>query len=530
VPLDAKHRKWAVAAIMLLILGVTATLAWWRPFGTRAAYPPPIATAVLGEKAAGIGIGIYVLGKNSPSAVYAVKTSDGLVLIDTGIEPDAALVTQQLQELGLDPTRLRAILLTHVHADHVLGARRLRTATGAKTYAGKEDCPTLRAGEPRDAFLSTFHMPGVVLHATTVDVELSDGDPIDIGDTHFTAIAAPGHTPGAMCFLLERDGQRILFTGDVVQSLSDIRRALGTYSTYLAPQYLGNAVQYLSTLRKLRAMPPPDVVLPGHPRIDQVPQSPYVPAARWNGMLDSGIKAMEELLARRERDGAHFLDGKPQELRPGLDYLGDLDGFAVYCLNTPSGLLLFDAPGGPTLVEFLKDRLKQVGLGAQWPTAVLLTATDAKATAGLADFLRQSGGKVIAPSAGLDTVRAMCPAGADVISDADLPKQMWFEVKTVPLSGRGYPALAYQFRWAEKNILVSGRFPVKLSAESGEQLARDVRGSSGSARDYLNSLERLLPVRPDLWLPSTPVQAQSAVLYDDEWREIIGRNAATVGR
>src|SRR5262245_20970150 len=340
------RRKLVVVGVTVAILGATIALARWWPARETPGYDPPATNAVLGKQPTALGLGIYLLGRNGPSAAYAVKTSEGLVLIDSGIEANAALITEQLRELGLDPAQLRAILLTHGHADHVLGAERLRSTTGAKIYAGRRDTPALRAGGPREAFLSTFHMPDLILHPTTVDVELSDGDSIDVGGPHFTAIGAPGHTPGCICFRLERGGKRVLFTGDVVQSLGDVKRSLGTYSAYLSPKYLGSASEYLATLRKLRSMPAPDVVLPGHPRIDSVAQSPYVAEARWNSFLDAGITAMEELLTRRARDGANFLDGTPRELRPGLHYLGDLDGSAVYCLNTSKGLFLFDAPGG----------------------------------------------------------------------------------------------------------------------------------------------------------------------------------------
>src|SRR5262245_51836506 len=274
------RRKLVVVGVTVAILGATIALARWWPARETPGYDPPATNAVLGKQPTALGLGIYLLGRNGPSAAYAVKTSEGLVLIDSGIEANAALITEQLRELGLDPSQLRAVLLTHGHADHVLGAERLRSNTGAKVYAGRPDVPALRAGKPREAFLSTFHIPNLVIHPTTVDVELSDGDTIDVGDTQFKAIGAPGHTPGCICFLLERGGKRILFSGDVVQSLGDVKRALGTYSAYLAPKYLGNASDYLATLRKLRSMPPPDLVLPGHPRIDSVPQSPFVPESR----------------------------------------------------------------------------------------------------------------------------------------------------------------------------------------------------------------------------------------------------------
>ena len=93
--------------------------------------------------------GVHLLGRTFPNASYAVETSDGLVLVDTCPEPDADPILRQLREAGLDVKRLRAILLTHAHGDHALGARRLREMTGAKVHAGVADCDVLRAGGPK---------------------------------------------------------------------------------------------------------------------------------------------------------------------------------------------------------------------------------------------------------------------------------------------------------------------------------------------------------------------------------------------
>jgi glyoxylase-like metal-dependent hydrolase (beta-lactamase superfamily II) len=524
-------RKYILAGMVILILVVSILIAHWWPGPKPDNSTPPEAPVVLAAKPTALGSGIFLLGRNSPGAAYAVATSNGLALIDSGIEANAALVNEQLRELGLDPGRLHAILLTHGHADHCLGAERLRASTGAKIYAGAMDCPPLRAGKPREAFFSTFHMPDVAIHPTTIDVELSDGDSIEVGDTRFKAIAAPGHTPGCICFLLERDGKRILFTGDVVQALSgDGNTSLGTYSAYLAPKYRGNAADYLATLRKLQTMPPPDLVLPGHPRVDSVPQSPRIAPSRWQGILDRGITAMEQLLARRAKDGANFLDGNPKQLRPGLYYLGDVGSSAVYCLNSKNGLFLFDAPGGPALVDFLATRLKDLGLSGQWPTAVLLTSTDEEATAGLSALAAKTKCKVVAPKSGLDVVRPACPAGAEILTEDDFTKKNWFDAKVLNLGGRGPAALAYHFRWEETTVFVSGRIPIKLSFESIQHLLRDVGGPTGSRADYLNSLKQLLPLQPDLWLPLTPVQSQNANVYDRDWQEIVARNYALLSQ
>jgi glyoxylase-like metal-dependent hydrolase (beta-lactamase superfamily II) len=477
---------------------------------------------------------VYLLGKAFPGAVYLVETSAGLVLIDSGLEADAAEVIGQITALGLDVGRLRAVLLTHAHADHSLGAEALRRQTGAKVYAGRGDCPPLRAGGPRDALCSTFHLPRVVLHPTTVDVELAGYETLPFGDTHFRVLATPGHTPGSVCYLLERPGLRALFAGDVILHLSPASRepnhgganadALGTYSAYLAPRYRGDARAFLTSLRLLRALRPPDLVLPGHPRMDPEPQSPRLSPRRWYELLDRGIAEMERLVARYEADGADFLDGIRKELLPGLHYLGDLDDAAVYCLDTPKGLFLFDAPGGAVLAEFLAARFRKLGWAGRKPAVVLLTSADETATAGLAALVRDTGCAVVAPKAGLAQVRRLCPDQTEMIAAEDLAKKNWFDVRTVPLAGRGLAPVAYQLRWAGKTVLLPGRIPMKLTTPIADRLLRDVKGPGGNVTQYLQALDRLAAVNPDLWLPAVPVHGQNANLYDDDWKKVLAKN------
>ncbi len=162
------------------------------------------------RSAVAVAPGVYLLGGLSPSAAYVVETPEGLALIDSGLESDAARVKSQMAELGLDWRRVRAILLTHAHGDHSGGAQSLRGATGAKVYAGKGDASVLRAGEPREAFFSTYHMPGHQTHPTTVDVDLTGGEIVTLGDARIEAISTPGHTPGSVCYMLKRGNLRIL--------------------------------------------------------------------------------------------------------------------------------------------------------------------------------------------------------------------------------------------------------------------------------------------------------------------------------
>lgn len=180
----------------------------------------------------------------------------------------------------------------------------------------------------------------------------------------------------------------------------------------------------------MRALPLPDLILPGHPRMDPVPQNPHRSAEQWQALLDQGIAEMERLLARYEADGANFLDGIPKELLPGLHYLGDFGGAAVYCLDTPKGLFLVDAPGDALLVDFLAARFQKLGWQGRTLTAVLLTSASPEATAGLAALVQRTGCQVVAPEAGIEAIRRLCPAEAKLLTGEDLEKSGWFDVGT----------------------------------------------------------------------------------------------------
>jgi glyoxylase-like metal-dependent hydrolase (beta-lactamase superfamily II) len=505
----------ALVGVLAAVVMVTVYPPWEKPSEQQIAH-------ALVPRAVALAPGIYLLGRTEPAASYVVDTGQGLVLIDSGLESGAETVTRQLAQLKLDVNQVRMILLTHVHADHSLGAARLRELAAAKVYAGQGDSPPLRAGQPREAFFSTFFMPDVPMHPTTVDVPLAGGEAIDIGNAHISAIAAPGHTPGSICYLLERDGQRVLFTGDVVQSLDPATEGvLGTYAAYLPPVYRGDAKDYLDTLRRLKALPPLDMVLPGHPRMDAQPQNPHLPPERWLPLLDKGIREMEQLLERRKADGANFLDGNPKQLLPGLHYLGDLAGRAVYVLESPKGLFLFDAPGGAKLGEFLAKHFKSLGWSGKKLVAVLLTSADEPATAGLADLVRDLKCKVVAPKAGLDEVRRQCPKGTQMLSEENLAKAGWFDVEMLPLKGLGKAPAAYVIRCAGKTVVISGRMPTKLTDERDpamQQLFRELEYVP-----FFKSLEELKPIHPDLWLPAIPVHGQTANLYDRDWDKVIER-------
>src|SRR5262249_42687408 len=155
----------------------------------------------------------------------------------------------------------------------------------------------------------------------------------------------------------------------------------------------------------------------------------------------------------------------------------DLAGRAVYCIDTPKGLFLVDAPGGAALADHLAKQIKRLGWEKRKLVAVLLTSAGEKATSGLAAVVKSTGCRVVAPKAGLEAVRRRCPAGTELLTEEGLEKAGWLDVRAVPLAGRGVAPVAYRLRWAGKTVLLSGEMPVKPgSPPAFEELRREVKG------------------------------------------------------
>ncbi len=107
--------------------------------------------------------------------------------------------------------RLKYILLTHRHSDHLLAAVPLRRLTGAKIAIHTDDECGLK--NPDDSLF--YHVSSYLFPSQEVgeaDLLLSDGDIIDIGGDKLRVIHTPGHSQGSVCFL----GEGVLFSGDTL--------------------------------------------------------------------------------------------------------------------------------------------------------------------------------------------------------------------------------------------------------------------------------------------------------------------------
>jgi hydroxyacylglutathione hydrolase len=165
------------------------------------------------------------------------------IVIDPG--DDVSHIHKRLGELGL---RLKQILVTHGHIDHVGGALKLKKLTGAPVFLNPGDLPQLKIMADQAAWL------GVDTPETaTPDDNLSDGLVVGLASCPATVMHTPGHTQGSVC--LHFAPLKLLIAGDTLFAGSIGRTDLPG----------GNFDQIIESIySRLLALPDETDVLPGH--------------------------------------------------------------------------------------------------------------------------------------------------------------------------------------------------------------------------------------------------------------------------
>jgi metallo-beta-lactamase class B len=199
---------------------------------------------------------IYYVGTDGISA-YIIKTSQGLILMDTALPESTGMIKANIGKLGFKLSDIKIILNSHAHFDHTGGLAEIKQDTGAQLIAGERDKPLLEGGYyPGDEKNADLAFPPV-----KVDRAVQEGDQLTLGDTTLTAHSMPGHTPGCTSWeMTVKDGSEnrdVLFfcSGTVA-----LNRLVGQ------PTYPGIADDYRSTFAKAKAMKV-DVLLGPHPEV-----------------------------------------------------------------------------------------------------------------------------------------------------------------------------------------------------------------------------------------------------------------------
>ncbi|RAW01115.1 subclass B3 metallo-beta-lactamase [Pseudochryseolinea flava] len=180
-------------------------------------------------------------------ACYLITTSEGNVLINTGMPSSVAMIRKSIETLGFKFSDLKILLTTQAHYDHMGAMAEIRKLTNAKMMVHQGDSSVTADGGNSD-FL--FGGKGAMYPPVPVDRVLKDKETITLGGTKILVLHHPGHTKGATSYLVEtKDSKRswkVLIAN--MPSILEQTRIFGM------PTYPNVGKDYAYTLKSLKSL------------------------------------------------------------------------------------------------------------------------------------------------------------------------------------------------------------------------------------------------------------------------------------
>ncbi|MBR6003940.1 MAG: MBL fold metallo-hydrolase [Lachnospiraceae bacterium] len=191
-----------------------------------------------------IKVGRITLGMYMTNCYFVYKEGSSDVVVFDPADSGEYLV-DKLSENGFN---VGAIMLTHGHADHIMGVKAVKEKTGAPVYAYKAE--EILLNSPNLNLSLQIFGRGVTL---TPDVFLEDGEEIELCGIKIKTLFTPGHTEGSCCFYIEEAG--FLIAGDTLfeESVGRTDYPTGSFKKLVE-----------SIKEKLLVLPDETKVYPGH--------------------------------------------------------------------------------------------------------------------------------------------------------------------------------------------------------------------------------------------------------------------------
>ncbi len=191
--------------------------------------------------------------------VYVIRGDENAVLVDFG----AGDVLDHLDEIGV--TVVTDVLITHHHRDQCQGLARAVEA-GIRVYVPSMEQDLFQFADAHwqaREIMNNYNMRQdrfSLLESVAIDGTLQDYELRQFGDHLFTVVPTPGHTIGSITLMVEIDGTRCAFSGDLIAAPGQVWSMAATQWTYNGAEGVAAGMASLLDLKDRQ----PDLLLPSH--------------------------------------------------------------------------------------------------------------------------------------------------------------------------------------------------------------------------------------------------------------------------
>lgn len=155
--------------------------------------------------------------------VYVIDGGSELALVDPGLgmPGDVDKVFANMGDDKLDPKRIRKLILTHYHADHIGAAREVAERLDVEVIAAKDGADVIREADEVAVSLdvakaANFYPQDYRLPRCRVDREIVEGDRLAVGDLTLHTWETPGHSDAHLSFWFDGSDRNYLLGADLV--------------------------------------------------------------------------------------------------------------------------------------------------------------------------------------------------------------------------------------------------------------------------------------------------------------------------
>ena len=191
---------------------------------------------------------IYWVG-HSQVGSFLIKTSQGLILMDSTSSDESDWTRENIEKLGFTMKDIKIMLNSHPHAEHMGGFAKFKEVTGAKLIASKLTADEMAVGGRTD-----FREDGSEQYTPVKsDQVIADGEKVTLGDVALTAHLTPGHTKGCTTWTttVQEDGK----TYNVVFFCGMATAGIDRAPLLNNPKYPNIVEDYQHSFQLLRALP-----------------------------------------------------------------------------------------------------------------------------------------------------------------------------------------------------------------------------------------------------------------------------------